>query len=587
MLRNPISNNIKITSVFALLLMLLNCLAVLVISWSCYRGLDLSDESYYYMGYLYFNNNPNLSPASFHLIYGRLFSFLDFTLTEVRFLRLVLTVAASAPLYFGLEKIIAQKNKAEKFVLFNIILSGMLLSYSWGPLALSYNTMSCVLIASISGFWVLAAVSNNQYYKAIYSVLLGFLFTLLFFAKITNILLLPILIATTIYWTYKRKPSEKTRLDLLLIQTIFFGLGILASLALISGKISLISETLENYFQQSFALSNEQTHSIEYLKKRYYDNAEMVITRLKYPLILLVAVFAVLQAYLVKNRSHEKSDLQTLFKIIGAVILIIIVVKNKYWMGGAGVHYQVLIAYIFIGVLVFLNRFLENENVNFVLLLCLLSIPIAGAIGTNNGLSVQVLLYAVFLFLTLYYLVNSTKNFWYKHIVLAVLVLLCTSQIITATVFKPYRQAKLTETREELEGVEVFNKLKVDSRVFSLREKLAFLGHIKAKYVFAYSSHRGMAMLANKKPYSLEWFHEDYIEKMCMIINKSKIEAQDIIFLIPEEMPLENAVIKCLENNGIFFKDGYTLIKSIKFYDQKKRKELTLNVYQPSTDTFK
>jgi len=576
--------NINITSVSALLLTLLNCFTLLVISWSCYRGLDLSDESYYYMGYLYFNNSPNLYPASFHLVFGRLFSSLSFTLTEVRFLRLFLTVVASAPLYFGLEKIIQQKNKAEKLVLFNVILSGMLLSYSWAPLTLSYNSMSCILIASISGFWILAAISDKLYSKAVYSVLLGFLFTLLFFVKVTNILLLPILMITTVYLIYKRKSLKKTKLKLILTYVVVFGIGIIASLTIISGEMSLISETLENYFQESFAVVNDPSHSFGYLKKRYYMNAEMVITRLKYPLILLTVFFAALHLFLTKNKREKKPYPQTLFKVIGVLILIIIIVQNRYWMGGRGFHYQVLIAYIFIGVLAFLNRFLEKKNVDFVLLLSLLCIPISGAVGTNNGLSAQVLFYGAFIFLTLYYLVSSSKNLWYKHTVLAVIVLLGTSQIVSATVFYPYRQLRLTEAVNKLEGVDVLEQLKVDDGVFKLREELAFLEKVEAKYVFAYSSEMGIALLANKKPYSLEWFHEDAIEKMCMVINKSRIEPRDIIFLIPEEIPLENEVVKCLEDNGVFFKSHYFIVKTIKFYDQKRKKKLTLNVFQPSVE---
>lgn len=571
----------KVTAALAGLLLFLNILALLVIGWSCFRGIDLSDESYYYLGYLYFNNDPDLYPASFHLVFGRLFSSFGFTLTDLRFLRLFLTIVAIVPLYLGMEKIIQHKSRADKVVLFNVMLSGMLMSYVWGPLTLSYNSMSSILIAIICGLWLLAVVSDTLYSRVFYSLLLGFLFTLLFFVKITNVLLLPILVITTFYFLHKKKSPGKRTLKPTLICITFFCIGSITSLALIGGGVSLIPEGLEKHVQESFAMSDNPTHSFGYLTKRYYDNAEMVVKRLKYPCILLVVFFTVL-LFLIRSKKGKKLHPETLFNAIAGLILIITVVQDRYWTGGSGFHYQVLIPYLFIGVLVLMNRYLEKRNIDFVLLLSLLFIPVAGAVGTNNGLSLQVLIYGLFIFLTLYYLVYSSQNFWYKHLIFFAMVLLGTTQITTATIFHPYRQARLTEAVHRLEGVDVLDGLQVDGRVLRLREELAFLDKVDATYVFTYSLQKGMTLLANKKPFSLEWFHENEVQKMCGVINKSKIEPSDLIFLIPDEAPLEKEVVRCLEEQGIFLNKQYFIAKTFKFFDRRWKKEMTLHVYQPS-----
>ena len=144
-------NNFKPSVFFLILLTLLNAITILVIYWACYHSIDLSDESYYYMGYLHFDNVPDLSGASFHMVFNSFFSSFNMSLPEVRVLRLFLTVLAACILFLGLDKVLTHKNKPEKFLLFNVVLSGMLLSYSWAPLALSYNSMSTVLISLIIG----------------------------------------------------------------------------------------------------------------------------------------------------------------------------------------------------------------------------------------------------------------------------------------------------------------------------------------------------------------------------------------------------------------------------------------------------
>ena len=566
----------------ATLLSVLNSIAVLVIGWACHKGMDLSDESFYFMGYLY-SKNPYLDPASFHIVFDRLFSYWDMTLIDVRLLRLLLTIIASFPLYFGIRRLIQLNSVKEKFILFNIILSGMMLSYAWAPLALSYNSMSCILIATISGFWILTFTSDKLYLKAVYAFLLGFLCILLFYVKITNVILFPILAFGTLYWINKGNNLGKlTTAYAIILIIVSFGIGIISSLALYSGGLTSISDTLEQYTRETFAMSDNKSHSPAHLKKRYFDNAEMVLTRLKYPLLLIIGLFTAIKLYLARSKKKNKSLVHKLFLVIGILIFIITVTQNKYWLGGAGFHYRVLIPYIFIGVLAFLDRLLENKRIDYVLVLSLLAIPLAGAIGTNNGLSAQVLFYGVFIFLLLHYLINSSGTLWYKNILLVGMVLLCSSQILTATIINPYRQSGLSNSIKALEGVKSLEGLKVDNGLYQLKDELAFLEKIEAEYVFAYSSHRGMALLIDKVPYTLDWFHETDPDKMCRAIDKSDIEQREIIFLIPEELPLENEAIDCLSNKGIHFREDFHQVKSIKFFDHRKKKELTLNIYLAS-----
>lgn len=565
--------------IFSILLGLLNLSIVLVIRWASYRGFDLSDESFYYLGYRYFDNTPDLAAASFHSIYGRFFSFLDLSLTGVRLLRLVLTLLASFILYIGIEKLKASDTWMEKIILFNIILGGMLLSYSWAPLALSYNSMSSLLIGIIVGFWLLSLRTKGQC-KIICWLLLGGLFVLLFFIKASNLTLFPLIMFATLYWRYTQGLRKKQLLPSM-SNTLAFTLGILCMLIFVSGGIGSIPETLDIYLQQLFGLADTgSSHTLSALWIKYYVNAEMVFQKLKYPVFGLFLAYLLTRGYFTIKKDKASFWPTAFFKFFGIILFVAFLIQNEYWKGGTPFKYKMLIPYIFILVFVILNQSIESKKINFVLLLSLLSIPIAGAIGTNNGLSAQVLFYGVFIFLVIYYSLSTSDITWFKHLILSLLLLLGTSHVISGTVLRPYRLFPLAENTLKLNGIPDLNNLKVDTTVFELSENLKFLRAHNSEYIFAYSGMLGVNPLADKKPYSLEWFNEGDDEKMCAIIKKSKISPENILFLIPEEIPLTVKIISCLEDKGILFNAEYSKIKSFEFFYPRSNKNITLNVYQ-------
>lgn len=567
--------------IFAILLTLVNFVVIGVIAWSCFNGLDLSDESYYYMGYLYSGSIPDLSPASFHLVYSRFFSFFHLSLSEVRLLRLVLTILASTLLFFSLERHILQNNKWEKVTLFHILLSGMLLSYAWAPLALSYNSMSSITLCLIIGFWIMNLTHHNVQLRVLYAMVLGILFGLLFFIKITNIILLPILVVLTLYLHYKKKTFVAVHTTFTPKEIGAFLLGAITIFALISKGLGSIPSTVHSYIQDSFGIASyDSTHSLGYLLKRYTNNAEMILKKIQYPGLILFIGFVSVKILSIKGSIKRKGLGLVLYKIIGISVLLYVVYKNQYWQGGTRYKYIVLVPYIYVVLFAFFTKLLEKKKVDYVLLIVLICLPLVGAIGTNNGLSAQVLFYGVFIFMMIYYLLGTSQKKWHKNFLAAFLISISASQVISATVFHPYRQKALTHSQNELVGVDFLKNLKVDQATFNLRKELRFLEEIEARHVFAFSSHRGMALLTNKKPYSLEWFNKTDVGKMCSIIDKSTIAPKDIIFLTPSAYPIPIEVVSCLEENEVFL-DDFRLIKKFKYFDPFYKKELELDVYIP------
>lgn len=579
--------NKRLHIISPLLLTLLNAIALGVVFWSCNRGFNLSDESYYFLGYLFSGNSPDLYPASFHIVYNRFFSEFHFNLVAVRMLRLCLAILAAIVVFVGAKSVFLHKKTSEKLTLFNIILSGMLLCYTWAPLTLSYNTMSSILIAVIFGAWLLLLTRKKAYSKALLTFTLGGLFSILFFVKITNLLLLPILITITCYLIFKKKLTKRIRPKFTLFYLFAFILGVYALLAFLSNDLSLITiqQTIYDYLQESFGvLANDSTHTTSYLLNRYYKNAKMVLTELKYPLTFLILVSFLLRYFWTKIRLKSAIESEVIFKIVGLLTITFLIIRNDYWKGGTKVTYTMLFIYILLGTFAFLNGLLEKKRQDLILILGLLAIPIAGAAGTNNGLSAQVLFYGVFVFLTIYYLVFSSKNKYYKNTVLVILVGIGTSQLIYATIYYPYQQPPLTASIHKLEGVKALGSLNVDAELAHLSTELAFLEDSTASYIFAYSDQRGMVLFAGKKPYSLEWFHENDLQKICAVVNKSQIDPEDIIFLLPSQAPLHKEVLNCMEDNGVFFEKNYSQAKSIFYYDQYYQKEIQLDIYIPTSE---
>ncbi len=572
--------NKTLNFIFSILLGLLNFSAIGVIVWASYRGLELSDESFYYLGYRYNDNVPNLTPSSFHLIYNRFFSFLDLGLTGVRLLRLFLTMLASLVLYFSIARLKASTSLSEKLVLFNVIVSGMLLSYTWAPMALSYNSMSSLVIAFVIGVWLLSLRSKARVKTSCWAIL-GGLLVLLFFIKATNLVLFPLILLADLYWYYTPRLSKKTILIPHIANILAFILGVFLMLIFVSEGIGSIIETVNNHLQQLFGMANaDTTHSFSYLWDKYYKNAEMVVQKLKYPILGLLVLYVFTILFL-KIKTIKNTTWPTLFfKITGILVFLGFLIQNEYWKGGTQFKYKILIPYIFGVTFSLLNQSVEAKKINLPFLLALLSIPIFGAVGTNNGLSAQVLFYGVFIFLVLYYALNASINIWFKQIMLGILLLLTTLQVISGTVLRPYRLSPLTKNTISLDETTALSSLKVDRSVFELSENLKSLKTLEAEYIFAYSGMLGVNLLTDKKPYSLEWFNEGDDEKICAIIKKSQIAPRNILFLIPEKIPLTKKIISCLAEKGVHLKADYSKIKSFEFFYPRSNKNITLNVYQ-------
>lgn len=555
------------------LLFFINAYLLILIIWSCTKGFDISDESYYYLGYKFLNTVPDNSGEAFHLIYDRFFSFLQLNLFGVRILRLVLSIGSTIILYTSLLKILKNLSFSNKTILLNLLISGILLSYTIGPQAISYNSISTILITLIVSSWIYFTTNQNKVYKFLNVFIIGFLFTILFFVKITNIILLPILIIIT--YIGRKHSIYKPQINVYIL--IFFLLGIFNSLIIISESILNIPEIINHHISTLKDISNDNYHSIENLANVYYSNIINTFKRAIYPLVLISLGFLSIR-YLLK-KDVKIFSINT-FNIIALVIVLISVISNNYYLGGEKYAHQLIVVYLLLVFIIFLNlfhfRLLKKEIIFYLLLI---GIPLSGVLGTDNNISSQVLLYGNFVFLILFLLMNNL-NVRLKNIFVILIIGISTIQVSTTTIINPYRQSPLTNSIKNNVNNHSLKYLRLDDNLFKIQKKLTTI--INTKYLFTYSHYRGISLLLDKIPTSLTWYNYKWNATICNSVNKTKIESSQISFIIPKDEPLNKELIKCLKVNNFDLQKDFLLNDSLRFFDRTKNKETTLLIYTPN-----
>ena len=187
-------------------------LSVLVILLGINRGFDISDEGLYML--LADPEQQNIGGIFNYDLFFKFFykiTGLQFGIVGLRIIRLLSYFLGAFSLTHFWKNV--QHQKALSFSIFLFALSGLLAGYGFLPPSLSYNSVSVVAVC----FW-LAIVSRNEL-RLLQWFLLGFVFLLLFYAKITVFLSLGLL---TILFFLLKKSISILKLGMLLLPLLFF-----------------------------------------------------------------------------------------------------------------------------------------------------------------------------------------------------------------------------------------------------------------------------------------------------------------------------------------------------------------------------
>ncbi len=564
-------------------LTVINCVVLITLIWKFFYGLDLSDESFYILGYKFYDHTPDLYGSYFHMIFQRFVSGDDITLLDIRFYRLGLNLLSVFFLFMGTIRFFNIKTGKRKILILNLLILGSFLGYINGPLSISYNSMSGSLFNMIIGLWMLIGFYNkNKYLASILTIALGFLVSVLFFVKITNVLLVALILVVSVF-QYIKRYSIFEIVKKLTFSCIWGCVGLLLGMVFISEGFDTLIPFFTDYMNNRINLaSNNPNYNILKLFKNYFFNFLKSTYDIKVGLFALTLVLiGIYKGYIAK----WYTNVDLFYKIYLIISLIAITIFNDYWLGGIARGSVLFNVYMYLVVGYSLKLLLDKNYSSFFYVSVLAGIALIGVFGTNNSITFSVMIYGPFILLMIIHLLDNEISKRFSIITYSCIALIAALQILTGVLCFPYRQQAIIDSVDDFEEIvdsKFFKGAKLHKNILELRKELSFLKQEKPKYVFTYCSELGLTLLLeNKIPYSLRWLDSQVPGGICSVVKRSAIKKDDIIFIIPESEPIPVEVLVCLEDIGVSFHEDYKCVKKVNYYNYRKKVQTVLGVFIP------
>lgn len=139
--------------------------------WGLNKGFDVTDEGYYVLGYQS-GQEIGFGPSGFQQLIKGLFSWMTLDVVNVRILRLMFCLLSTFLLTLGLRYYLDKKYS--NLHIFSVLGIGALLSYTYGPQSLSYNSLiASFLLMSFS--LVLIGLNKKGNYSTVSFLFSGLL----------------------------------------------------------------------------------------------------------------------------------------------------------------------------------------------------------------------------------------------------------------------------------------------------------------------------------------------------------------------------------------------------------------------------
>lgn len=545
-----------------------------LVIWGSNRGLDLSDESFYLLGFKYAGDYSSDQVPSFFRVYDAVFGRFNLSFIGMRLLRLHLTLFASLVLATGMKRILGDRMRFQLFDLFLFAVLGSFLSYTWSPLALSYNSMSYTLIMLIAGLWLIQTTENSIKIKSFLFGIIGFFAVLLFYVKATNLLLFPVLIVFSLleYW---KSPKPRSSFLNLVFFSISASLGFLVGLALLMNDQGELIGTAYDHFQSMKLKSAlDSTHTFGHLMEVYSDNMIFIWNIIKYYLIVGIIILLVLKIDKLKRKlSLILDDTERYIPLLITIIYVAIEFKSIWTIGSP---YLIFTPYLLLMLLHLIYRKWSGSKSDLLLLL-LFTLPIVGAFGSNNGLSAQVLFYGAFYFLFMFFVdTESPKPIRDATILLVSLML--SNQCYEGIVVKPYRQFNRISCTMQTDEENLGNLL-INPELNTQIEPIRWVSDSPLQYVLTTNYEKGLIGLLNKKPFTLSWI-KPYT--FCEVTAESLTRLSETILIFPEDSQFQHEFAQCLSPYGIDFEQFYMKRQEFEYRLTPTKKTETMVVWIPT-----
>lgn len=298
---------------------------IALLLWASDKGLDLSDESFYIIGYL--QGIKIYGIQTFFSLYQAFLEPFSLTITEIRYLRIVLSLLTATIFYFGVVRAIemrCQTNNTTRLNLFIIISMTLLASYQIGPLTISYNHFSQILGLTIIGLSLIQQSTKHTIPFYTLTLFIGISYGFLALSKLPNIFLLPPgIFLIQLILSRERKSFLNKR--------FFVNIAIIGLLAVITALLTLgYQHDQSSIIQIANEIRNpDQNHQISKLIDNVGIDIKVIWNNLYVEFILLL-MFAM--HYIVLRKNAFKANLLYHITFGLTIFMISILEYERYGM---------------------------------------------------------------------------------------------------------------------------------------------------------------------------------------------------------------------------------------------------------------
>ena len=559
-------------------------LAILaIIIWGSNKGFDLTDEGLYLLKYQ--NHQECFAYFSqFHIIVRKLFGWMGPTILNLRIARLILTIASTFIMTYGLVSWLKTfyKMKTETktgLLIFSITLIGSFLSYTFGAQSLSYNHLISFCLLLSTG---LVFIALSRYRATGTKFLLYFmagLFTgMAVFIKITSALPFILIITVYIYLHHKKIKGKGTAIS---FASLYTGIGAFILIYFLS--ISSLNDYMQNFGEITKASTREPgNYTLGFYIK---DTALTLLKIIEYGVFALIALsfFHTLQHVLKKMKLKQFNPFSARFIMKGLSLPALVVMAYLLYDKLLYLHFAgpYLLIFMFAPCIMVFN-FLKKKNQKvpgfhfWSTTLLLFIIPFIGALGSNNGLIINSIYFAGFWFAGLFI-------FYYEQLIsrqsllaiVFILNILCLIAFPKNYIRDPYRQLALTKQIEQLTQLPNGKHILVDAstkqyltQIYETLKNNGFKQH--DPIIGTYKIPGIIYLVDGTAPGSIIWDEERTNEFLPKSLKHSEKELQQSIFIM--QNPCSPKLIRNLKAFGIHFPENYELkgtIRSKKYPETK------------------
>ncbi|MBK5286332.1 MAG: hypothetical protein JJE25_13105 [Bacteroidia bacterium] len=549
----------KALSYFTFLVFLL-CCAVIV--WGINKGFDFSDEGLYVLG---FQQGQEIfsSPTYFHLLFRKLFFFMELDIITLRVIRFIIYLSGSIFFSWGLLKWIEIHSKEIRLptlLFFPFIAIGTFIGYSFGPQSLSYNHLSVILLLFSSGCLFLNFAYSEEKNKRIYfaSILMavaGILTGMEIFVRITSGVILVLIYVLLILI------HPKNKLNLILLLS-----GLLLTLLAYFIFIQPFSQYYNGIRNTVYLITSENSHSASSVATKIYDAGIALFIMIIYSLLTSVIYIFIIKKHKLYNSltTSLKSIVFFFYFILFFFLATRLFARDFLGYKRGGYFLYLLVSFLSVHVVEIFSSTgikgillrISQERKKLPILLFLFLCPFILTFGTGN----RVLLMTIFGVAFWFGAAAAIFNLYSlrKELMIFFISVSCSVGfflLVHFFIFHPYRLESLVEQTETIPSLKRAANLMVDKKTKRFTEHVAAVlinngFHEHDPIIGIYHLPGLIYLVGGLSPGGILW-GDEVNQLFCKDLQLSKMNLSKIFFLIRDKHSLE--FMDCLKTQGVDF----------------------------------